>query len=180
MQAKKYLYAAIGAQVAAAKSAQAKVDEFVGALNKRTTDASTDLAQRIDVWAGEGEAFIDKMTDTKAIDDIASKVDFDQVQTQVNKLRDQLEDLVSTWRTNFRPEGAPAEKVDVTEVEAPAAGTKAQTAAKKPAAKSTTAKSGAKNTATKKAPASKPAAKKPAAKSTAAKSTAKKTEAKAS
>jgi hypothetical protein len=161
MSTKKYLYAAVGAQVAVAKSAQAKIEDLVARLNENATSASTDLKKRVDVWAGEGEQFLGKVTDTKALDDLTSKVDFDQVQTQVHKLRDQLEDIVGTWRSNFRPESKPAEKVAVEDTPA--------TAPKKPAAKTTAAKApAAKTTAAKKPAARKPAAKKPAAKSTAA------------
>jgi len=162
MQTKKYLYAAVGVQVAAAKAAQSKLDERMSKVTDNASTASTDLKGRIDTWAGEGEQFLGKVTDTKAIDELTSKVDFDQVQTQVNKLRDQLEDIMSTWRSNFRPE---VEKVKVeatvTAETTPAAKPAAKTtAAKKPAAK----KPAAKTTATKK-----PAAKKPAAKTTATK-----------
>jgi hypothetical protein len=157
MSTKKYLYAAVGAQVAVAKSAQAKIEDLVARLNENATSASTDLKKRVDVWAGEGEQFLGKVTDTKALDDLTSKVDFDQVQTQVHKLRDQLEDIVGTWRSNFRPESKPAEKVTVEE--------KPATAPKTAAAKTTAAKT----TAAKTTAAKKPVAKKPAAKTTAAK-----------
>ena len=156
MEAKKYLYAAVGAQVAVAKGAQAKIDELVGKFAEASTTVSTDLRKRVDEWAGEGETFLGKVTDTKAIDDLTSKVDLEQVQTQVNKLRDQLEDIVSTWRSNFRPEAAAptAEKVVV---EAPAEKTEAKKPA--PSKASTTKSTPAKSTAAKK----NTAAKKPAA-----------------
>lgn len=174
MNTKKYLYAAVGAQVAVAKSAQTKLEELMSKLNENATSASSDVKGRIDVWAGEGEKFLSQVTDTKAIDEITSKVDFDQMQTQVHKLRDQLEDIVSTWRANFRPESKPAETVTISEstpaataAEKPAA---TKPAAKKPAAKSTASKSTASKSSTAKTTAAKkPAAKKPAAKSTAAK-----------
>ncbi|MEX2279512.1 MAG: hypothetical protein WEA76_05430 [Acidimicrobiia bacterium] len=169
MSTKKYLYAAVGAQVAVAKSAQAKLEELMAKVNENATSTSKDMKGRIDVWAGQGEQFLGKVTDTKAIDELTSKVDFDQMQTQVNKLRDQLEDIVSTWRANFRPAGA--EKVTVS--------ASVTTAAKTPAAKAPAAKaSTAKTTAAKKPAAKKPAAKKPAARTTAAKKPAAKTAAK--
>jgi hypothetical protein len=153
-------------------------------VNENATSTSKDMKSRIDVWAGEGEQFLGKVTDTKAIDELTSKVDFDQMQNQVNKLRDQLEDIVSTWRANFRPETKAAEKVTVsasvtTGAKAPAAETTGAktTAAKTPAVKASVAKT----TAAKKPAAKKPAAKKPAARTTAAKTTAaKKPAAKAS
>lgn len=163
MQTKKYLYAAVGVQVAAAKAAQSKLDELMSKVTDNATTASTDLKGRIEGWAGEGEQFLGKVTDTKAIDELTSKVDFDQVQTQVNKLRDQLEDIMSTWRSNFRPE------VEKVKVEATI------TAETTPAAKTVAAKPAARTTAAKTTAAKKPAAKKPAAKTTAAKTTAAKT-----
>ena len=191
MNTKKYLYAAVGAQVAVAKSAQTKLEELMSKLNENATSASSDVKGRIDVWAGEGEKFLSQVTDAKAIDEITSKVDFDQMQTQVHKLRDQLEDIVSTWRANFRPESKPAETVKVSDSESVSTTATAtekpatKPAAKKPAAKATASKSTAakttaakttaakttatKTTATKKPAAKKPAAKKPAAKTTAAK-----------
>lgn len=174
MQTKKYLYAAVGVQVAAAKAAQSKLDELMSKVTDNANTASTDLKGRIEEWAGEGEQFLGKVTDSKAIDELTSKVDFDQVQTQVNKLRDQLEDIMSTWRSNFRPE---VEKVKVeatvTAETTPAAKTTTAKApaAKKPAAKTTAAKKPSTKTAATKTPANKPAAKTTAAKKPAAKTT---------
>jgi hypothetical protein len=168
METKKYLYAAVGAQVAVVRSAQAKLEELKSMLDENTSSASSDMKSRIDTWAGEGEQFLGKVTDAKTLDDLTSKVDFDQVQTQVNKLRDQLEDIVGTWRANFRPESKPAEKVVVSATAvAPKAAAKPTTASK-PAAKKPAAKAAAKAT-TAKTTASKPAAKKPTARKPAAK-----------
>ena len=188
MNTKKYLYAAVGAQVAAAKSAQTKLEELMSKLNDNADSASSDVKGRIDIWADEGEKFLSQVTDTKAIDEITSKVDFDQMSTQVHKLRDQLEDIVSTWRANFRPESKMAVTVTVSDAEpvapttsksaeatvtAPATKPAAKkTATKKPAAKTAAAKTtAAKKPAAKSTAAKKPAAKKPAAKSTTTKAT---------
>ena len=179
MQTKKYLYAAVGAQVAVVRSAQAKLEDLKSMIDKNSSSASSDMKSRIDTWAGEGEQFLGKVTDAKALDDLTSKVDFDQVQTQVNKLRDQLEDIVGTWRANFRPESKPAEKVVVSAAaDAPKPAAKATTA-RKPAAKKPTTKPVAKATTAKttvtKSTVTKPAAKKPAAKPVAKATTAKTT-----
>ena len=172
METKKYLYAAVGAQVSIAKAAQAKVEEMREKLAESAQTFTKDAQKRVTEWATEGEDFVTKLSDTSPIEDIAARVDFDQMQTQVNRLRDQLEDLMATWRTNFRPTGkeeqVPAGKVEV-EV-APAE------AAKKPAAK----KPAAKKPAAAKPAAKKPATKKPAAKATATKPAAKATATKAS
>ncbi len=165
MQTKKYLYAAVGAQVSVAKAAQAKVEELRAKLAESAKTFTRDAQKQVDEWATEGEGFVSRLSDSSPIDEFAARVDFDQMQSQVNRLRDQLEDLVSTWRTNFRPAGKEEEpaatkvKVEVEEAPAP------KPAAKKPAAKATAAK----KAPAKKAPAKKAPAKKPAAKATPAK-----------
>ena len=147
MEAKKYIYAAVGAPVTVAKSTQTRVDEIRTKIEENLKSLGTDAQKRIDTWATEGETTVGRLTDSKSIDELTTRVDFDQVQTQVNKLRDQLEDLVATWRSNFRPATETPAKVE----EKPA---ETKPAAKKPAAKKPAAKTAA---------AKKPAAKKPAA-----------------
>jgi hypothetical protein len=135
-------------------------------LNKEANSFGKNAQTRMDKWASEGEKVWNRLSDAKVVDEFASRVDFDQVSTQVNKLRDQLEDLLATWRSSFRPEKLPTIKA-----EASSDGVKFETIpAKKPAArKSTAAKktSGAKKatgakkaSGAKKAPARKPAARK--------------------
>ena len=58
-------------------------------------------------WADEGEKLVNKITDAKMVDELTSKVDFDQVSTQVSKLRDQLEDMLTTWQCLLPPREAP-------------------------------------------------------------------------
>ncbi len=153
MEAKKYAYAAIGAPVAIAKQAQEKIDDVRGRATDAALEFSKDARDRMTAWSKEGEKLVGKVTDSKRIDDLTARVDFEQAKEQVNKLRDQLEDLLSTWKANFRPETKPVGKETVV-IEAPAKSTPAKsTAAKSTTAKSTTAK--------------KPAAKKPAGKTTA-------------
>ena len=161
MEAKKYIYAAVGAPVVAAKSTQERVEEIRTKIEEKRKSVSTDAQKRIDTWATEGESTVGRLTDAKSIDELTTRVDFDQVQEQVNKLRDQLEDLVATWRSNFRPATEAPAKVEE-KVE-----TAAKAPAKKPAAKKPAA-AAAKKPAAKKPAAKKPAAKKPAAKKPAA------------
>lgn len=159
MKAQKALYAVVGAPVVGARKVSEQVDEIRARLGKEATDFSKNAAARFNAWAAEGEKLLNKLSDAKVVDDIASRVDFDQVSTQVNKLRDQLEDLLATWRTSFRPEKLPTPKV-----EASASGVKFDTIpAKKPATK--------KASTAKKSTAAKPAAKKTTAKKTTAKKT---------
>ncbi len=172
MKAPKALYAAVGAPVVGARKVGEQVEEIRTRLGKEASSFSKTAAKRFNTWATEGEKLLGRLTDAKVVDDIASRVDFDQVSTQVNKLRDQLEDLLATWRTSFRPEKLPTVKV-----EASTDGVKFETipakkpAARKPAAKKTTRKTvakkapAAKTTVTvKKAPAKKTTARRPAAK----------------
>ncbi|MCJ7754044.1 MAG: hypothetical protein MUP13_05740 [Thermoanaerobaculales bacterium] len=133
---KKVLFAAVGAPVVAARKLSERVTDMSGKL-------SEDLSKEYDLWAKEGEKVVTKVTDRKAVEefveDLGAKMDFDQIQEQVGKLREQLDDMLSNWRSSFRPA---TEKVEpVKAVATPAAkpaAKKTTTAAKKPAAKKTT------------------------------------------
>ena len=171
MESKKYIYAAVGAPVSVAKAAQTRVEDLRSRLSKNVESAASDLQRQIDAWVDEGESLIGRIGDSPAMDEITERVDLDQVQEQVSKLRDQLEDLLATWRTNFRP----GTKVEIeVEVTPPAASStkKASTAKASTKKTATTAKTASSGTAAKKSPASKSTAKKAPASST-KKSTAK-------
>lgn len=172
MKVEKAFYAAVGAPVAGARRMGEQVDEMRTRFSKEASSMGKNAAKRFDAWAVEGEKLIGKLTDAKVVDDIASRVDFDQVSSQVNKLRDQLEDLLATWRSSFRPEKLPTVKI-----EASTNGVKFDTIpARKPAARKTVAK---KTPVAKKATAAKKTVKKaPAKKTTAKKTTARKPAAK--
>jgi len=124
---KKVLYAAVGAPVVAARKLSERVTEMSGKLTE-------DLGKEYDLWAKEGEKVVTRITDRTAVEefveDIGARVDFDQIQEHVGKLREQLDDMLSNWRSSFRPTTEKAQPV------VPAA--KATTAAKKPAVKKTT------------------------------------------
>jgi polyhydroxyalkanoate synthesis regulator phasin len=159
MQAKSVLYAAVGAPVVAARKVSDQVSELRGKVNEETANYSEVANKAIDGWATEGEKVVSRISEGKVVEEISQKVDLDQAKEQVGKLRDQLEDMLATWRTSFRPEK---------EESAPADKTTAKPAAKKPAAKkSTTAK---KPAAKKTSSSSKSTTKTSAAKATSAKS----------
>ncbi len=141
MQTKNVLYAAVGAPVVAARKVGDKVSDLRAKFSDEATGYGQAAEKAIDKWAVEGEKVVGRITDGKVVDEITSKVDLDQAKEQVSKLRDQLEDMLATWRTSFRPEKA-GEKAKVSETKAPA--TKAP--AKKPAAKTATKASAAKTT----------------------------------
>ena len=157
MTGKNVLYAAVGAPVVAVRKVAEAVTELRSSLNKEADTLGKTANKRVAVWANEGEKLVNKITDAKMVDELTSKVDFDQVSTQVSKLRDQLEDMLATWRASFRPEKLPTVKV-----EASPAGVKVE--AKKTVARKTVKKAASQKAVAKKAPAK---AKKSPAKSTA-------------
>lgn len=142
MQAKSVLYATVGAPVVAAR----RMGEGVTVLRTKITDGATEYSKvaekAIDSWAVEGQKVVDRISDGKVVDEITAKVDLDGAKEQVSKLRDQLEDILATWRQSFRPEKAADKAAEVKA--APSAATKAP--AKKPAAKNTPKASAAKTT----------------------------------
>jgi hypothetical protein len=142
MQAKSVLYATVGAPVVAAR----KVGAGVTVIRTKISDGATEYGQAaekaIDGWALEGQKVVDRITDGKVVDEFTAKVDLDGAKEQVSKLRDQLEDMLATWRQSFRPEKAADKAAEVKA--APSAATKAP--AKKPAAKTTPKASAAKTT----------------------------------
>jgi hypothetical protein len=153
MKAKSVMYAAVGAPVVAARKMGDKVSNLRGNLDKQTAAYTKKAEARIEAWANEGQKVVTRIGDGKVVEEISSKVDLDQAKEQVTKLRDQLEDMLATWKVSFRPEKETAAKT---------------AAAPKAAVKSTTAK---------KPTAKKPTAKKPTAKTSAAKTSAAKTSA---
>jgi hypothetical protein len=173
MQAKNVLYAAVGAPVVAAR----KVGDQVNALKEKIEEEKANYGKvtekTLEAWAAEGEKILARLKEGKVVEELSSKMDLDQAKEQVGKLRDQLEEMLETWRQSFRPEKA-EEKTGVK----PARPAAKSTAPKKPAAKSTAPKKpAAKSTAPKK-----PAAKKQtsAAKTTKSSTAAKTSSAKSS
>lgn len=165
MQAKNVLYAAVGAPVVAARKVTDRMNDLKGRVSKETNSYTEAANKAIDDWAIEGEKVVTEIRDGKVVEEISQKVDLDQAKEQVSKLRDQLEDMLATWRQSFRPEEhSETSPADKTAAETTAKSTTPKkSAAKKPAAK----KPAAKKPATKKK-ASKPAAK---SKTSAAKTT---------
>lgn len=167
MQAKNVLYAAVGAPVVAARKVSGTVGSLRDKINVEAGDYTKKASKTVDDWAKEGEKLVSRVADNEKIEELASRVDLDQAKEQVGKLRTQLEDMLDTWRSSFRPEKT-VTKVEVTETTKPAAKTSAAStpAAKKSTATKPAAKTAAKKPAAKASTAKKPAAKKPAAKST--------------
>ena len=127
---RKAAYAMLGAPVWAAKR-----------LADITTDLGDVTRKEYAAWIDEGEKLAKKLSDRHMVEELSERVDLDQIQDQVEKLRDQLEGVLGNWRDSFRTE---------------------KPAAAKPAAKPAEKKPAAKKPAAKKPAAKKPAAKKPA------------------
>jgi len=125
---------------------------------KRMMDYGAKLSEtarkEFEAWVEEGEKLTGQLRERATIEELKERGDFDQLQDRVEKLRDQLEDVLTNWRETFMPESEEKK-------EAPAAAKKP--AAKPAAKKAPAAKKPAAKPAAKKAPAArKPAAEKPA------------------
>ncbi|MDH5504854.1 MAG: hypothetical protein OEY98_12625, partial [Acidimicrobiia bacterium] len=150
--ARKAMFAAVGAPVLVGKTVTEKLTTRFSDANAKASDFRAkflkDARTEFEKWAAEGESLVKKLQDGEALEDLTQRVDVDQFQQQVGKLRTQLEDIIESWRSNFMPDSERPTKVTIEVDEAPKAVTKP--VAKKPATKT----------------AAKPAAKKPAAKTT--------------
>jgi uncharacterized protein YdbL (DUF1318 family) len=147
METKNVLYAAVGAPVVAARKVSDQVNSLRGRVSKETANYTKAANKALDDWATEGEKLVSRISEGKVVEEISQKVDLDQAKEQVGKLRDQLEDMLATWRHSFRPEKVEDKVVaDKPAAEKPAT---EKPAAKKPAAKTSTAKTTKSSTATK-------------------------------
>ena len=167
MQTKSVLYAAVGAPVVAVRKVSGVVNDQVSSLKGKVGEEKanyTKVAEKaIDGWAAEGEKIVSQVSEKKVVEEISSKVDLDQAKEQVSKLRDQLEDMLATWKTSFRPEKE-AEKAEEKETaKAPATKTPAS---KTPASKASTAKASASKASASKASVAKTSTTKPTAEKT--------------
>ena len=143
--ATKAMHAAVGAPMVAKRRLTELSERMVEGARKE-----------YEAWAKEGEKVSKRIQESDVMDGLGSRLDLDHIQGRVDRVRDQLEDVLANWRESFRPEtGKPAADKPAT-----------KPATSKPAAKKTTA---AKKPATKKPAAKKTAAKKPAAKKTSTK-----------
>ncbi len=131
MEAKNVLYAAVGAPVVAARRVGDRVEALRGKLSEERASYSEAASKALSDWAAEGEKLFSRISEGKVVEEISSKVDLDQAKEQVGKLRDQLEDMLDTWRHSFRPEKADEKAEQAPEEEAAA---KDQTAEEAPAA----------------------------------------------
>lgn len=115
MKAKSVFYAAVGAPVVAAKKVSEKTSDFSTKFSTKTDEYGQAFERAVDGWAVEGERVIGKISEGKVVDEITHAVDLDHAKEQVSKLRDQLEDMLDTWRHSFRPEHAEDKVAEVIE-----------------------------------------------------------------
>ncbi len=147
MKTKNVLYAAVGAPVVAARKVGVKAGDLRSKLSEGATEYGQAAEKAIDNWAVEGEKVVGRISDGKVVEEISSKVDLDQAKEQVSKLRDQLEDMLATWKTSFRPEkGAGKETAPA---KAPASKPAAKTGTTKASAAKTTKSTAAKTSSSK-------------------------------
>lgn len=170
IDSKQVLYTAVGAPITVAKQINSRLESLRSELETRTGDLGSFTQKQLDQWAEEGRQVVTRVSDGKMVDELTSKVDFDQAREQVSKLRDQLEDMLATWRSSFKPaeeaagQGARSAASSIAE-----AGDKLQAATdevEKTVRAKTTTRASSPTTASKKPAAKKPttASKKPAAK----------------
>ncbi len=148
---KKAAYAVMGAPVVAGR----RIADYAGKVGKS-------LQKEFEAWVVEGERLSGEVSEGKMVSEIKERVDFENLQGRVEKLKDQLEDVLINWKDTFKP-GEGKTEAEETKPAAKKPATK-KAAAKKPAArKPATRKPATRKPATKK-PAKKAAAKKPATK----------------
>jgi hypothetical protein len=151
MKTKSVLYAVVGAPVVAAR----KVGEKAGDVRIKFSESATGYGQAaekaIDKWAVEGEKVVGRISDGKVVEEISAKVDLEKGKEQVGKLRDQLEDMLATWRNSFRPENATVKPTESAKAPAkkPAATPAAKTGTTKASAAKTTRSSAEKTSSPK-------------------------------
>ena len=92
---KKAAYAVVGAPVVATK----RLGELSGKWRR-------DARREFEKWVTEGERLTTDLREGKVVEEIKEKVDFDHLQERVEKLRDQLEDVLANWRATFKPDKA--------------------------------------------------------------------------
>lgn len=182
MDTRNALYAAVGAPIAAVKAINSRLETIRTEMESRTDEFSELAEKMLEDWAREGRLVVDKVSDAKMVDELTARVDFDQAREQVTKLRDQLEEMLATWRTSFRPveEAAvsaarsAADAVETAGDKVEAATDEAENKVRTKTTSRTTTRSTSKPTAAKKPAAGSSAKKTTGAKKPAAKSTAKK------
>ncbi len=120
METKTVLHAAVGAPVVAYHKVEEQFTAMKGKMDEKTSSYGKSAEKALEEWALEGEKVMTRIGEGKVVEEISSVVDLDQAKEQVTKLRDQLEDMLDTWRHSFRPEKTEELKVEEVAAEAEA------------------------------------------------------------
>jgi hypothetical protein len=75
-------------------------------LGKLTGKWRKGAKSEFEKWVAEGERMTAEIRQGKVVGEIKEKVDFDHLQGRVEKLRDQLEEVLANWRATFKPDKA--------------------------------------------------------------------------
>lgn len=120
---KKAAFAAVGAPVVAGK----RIADLAG-------KGWSALQKEFEAWVAEGERLSGEVREGKVVTELKERMDFDQLQGRVEKLKDQLEDVLTNWRETFKP--GDAEDMTAAEETAPEQSKKASAKKAAPAAES--------------------------------------------
>jgi hypothetical protein len=90
---KKAAYAMVGAPVVAGK----RIADVAG-------KGWETFRKEFETWVAEGERLSGEVRETKVVAELKERMDFDQLQGRVEKLKDQLEDVLTNWRETFKPD----------------------------------------------------------------------------
>jgi hypothetical protein len=129
--ASKALYAALGAPLVTGR----KIKDLGSRL-------AADYSSTVDEWVEAGRELTGHVRESKVVEQVQSRVDVEQLQAQVEKLRDQLETVLANWRKQFMSasEGSTAQHVvvehDPEQPSATEAATAEEPAIEEPAAQS--------------------------------------------
>jgi hypothetical protein len=162
--ATKAVHAALGAPVVITRrvrtigSQQLKElsERFAGYSDRLSTTAQT----LVDDSAVEGEKVAKQIRGNQVVEELQHRVDLDKVTDRVEKLRDQLEAAMQSWRESFNPgeakEAAKKVAVEAEETVKPtptakgtASATRTRTTTRKPATKTAAAKPASKTSTAK-------------------------------
>jgi cell division septum initiation protein DivIVA len=150
--ATKAAYATLGAPVVITRQVREISSKQLKELSEKLAGLSDKLTGNakgmVDDYASEGEKVAKQIRGTTVVEELQQRVDLDKVSARAEKLRDQLEAAMQSWRESFNPgEAKEAAKKVVVEAETeaeetPAKATATKPATRKPAAKPSTSKAG--------------------------------------
>jgi hypothetical protein len=70
------------------------------------------IREELDAYIAEGEQLLERLRERDVVEDIKERVDLENLQDRVERLRDQLEEVLANWRESFRPHDDVPEAAD--------------------------------------------------------------------